>query len=422
MHYDKRIIRLAIPILFLFSCAAYFVFAAENSKQNDKELYKQIELFSDTLSIIQSDYVEEPKPKDLIYGALEGMLSSLDGYSHFLDPDSFKEMEIGTKGEFGGLGIEIGIRDDALTVISPIDGTPAEKAGVKAGDKIVKIDGDSTRDVTLADAVKKLRGRPRTSVNLTVYREGEEKLLDFKIVRAIIKLKSIKKAEIINCNIGYVRLVEFQEKTASELERQIVRLKKEGMEGLILDIRNNPGGLLDSAYDVSDKFLPEGSVIVSLQGRTESMNKVFKASGKNNFTDFPIVVLVNEGSASASEIVAGAMQDNKRGVIVGMTTFGKGSVQTIIPLKDGSAVRLTTSAYYTPSGRSLMDKGIVPDVEVELREKNTDEKRTEEDIKENPFTKIDGEEAKSQAEEYDNQIEAALGVLKGILIYEKGEE
>ena len=414
MQHYKKVSSLVVTI---FLCTVYFLFAAEEGKQSDKELYKQIELFSDTLSIIQADYVEEPKPKDLIYGALEGMLSSLDGYSHFLDPDSFREMEIETKGEFGGLGIEIGVRDGVLTIISPIDGTPAEKAGVKAGDKIVEIDGDSTRDITLADAVKKLRGRPKTTVNLTVYREGEEKLLDFKIVRAIIKLKSIKKAEIINDNIGYIRIVEFQEKTSNELEEQLVKLKKQGMEGLILDLRNNPGGLLDSAYDVSDKFLPEGSVIVSLQGRTESMNKVFKSSSKRSFTDFPLVILVNEGSASASEIVAGAMQDNKRGIIVGTTTFGKGSVQTIVPLKDGSAVRLTTSAYYTPSGRCLRDKGIIPDIEVVLAEKMPKEKIVEDGIKVDPFVKVDGGETKPQGKGYDNQVEASLSLLKGILIY-----
>ncbi|MBL7157359.1 MAG: S41 family peptidase [Candidatus Omnitrophica bacterium] len=383
-----------LVFVFLILCGfAYFnEYDKARGADRDAELYKQIELFSDAVTIVRSDYVENPEPKKLVYGALSGMLSSLDGYSQFMDPDEFKEMQIETKGEFGGLGIEIAIRDNALTVIAPMDGTPAHKAGIKAGDKIVKIDGELTQDITLTGAVKKLRGKPKTKVVLSIFRKGEKDLLDFTIVRSIIKLESIKTAKMLDGELGYVKLIEFQEKTPSDLEKALLELKQKGMKGLILDVRNNPGGLLDTAYEVSNKFLPEGKVIVSLEGRVPKQNKIYKSHGKTNFTDFPLVVLVNEGSASASEIVAGAMQDNKRGTIVGTTTFGKGSVQTVVPLDDGSAVRLTTAAYHTPSGRVISNKGIIPDVEIK------------------PEEKPDGTEPETPVK--DNQLQAAIDVLK----------
>ncbi|MCQ9206345.1 MAG: S41 family peptidase [Omnitrophica bacterium] len=414
--------------LILVICGSVYVYmrcVADESGAPDKELYEQVELFADAITIVQSDFVEEIEPKKLVYGALEGLLSSLDGYSHFMDPDDFKEMEIDTKGEFGGLGIEIGIRDSILTVIAPIDGTPAEKAGLKAGDRIVKIEGKLTRGLNLTDAVKKLRGKPNTKVTITVLREGEEKLLDFTIVRSIIKLKSIKTVRIIDKTIGYIKLIEFQERTGRELAKKISGLKKDGMEALILDLRNNPGGLLDASYAVSDNFLPEGKVVVSLKGRVPAQNKVYISTGKQSFTDFPMVVLVNKGSASASEIVAGAIQENQRGIILGTKTFGKGSVQTIIPLKDGSAVRLTTAAYYTPKGRSISNTGITPDVEVKLRqEKKVIEKTGD------VFDKIESkEEEKEKKKEvtkeeiiYDNQMQAAIDMLRGILFYKQGKE
>ena len=387
---------------------------AENIKDPDKDLYNQVELFSRAVTIVQSDYVEETEPKELVYGALEGLLSSLDGYSHFMDPDSVREMEIDTKGEFGGLGIEIGIRDGVLTVIAPIDGTPAEEAGLKAGDRIVKIGGELTRNIKLTDAVKKLRGKPGTKAELKVLREDENRLLDFTITRSIIKLKSIKLAKMIDDKIGYVKLIEFQEKTPKELHERLSALTKEGMEALILDLRNNPGGLLDIAYKVSDKFLPKGKVVVSLKGRMPGQNKTYKSTGKKSFTDFPLVLLVNKGTASASEIVAGAIQDNQRGIILGEKTFGKGSVQTVIPLKDGSAVRLTTAAYYTPSGRLIDKEGIIPDVEVKLRKEKEKPKKKEEEV----FEKI-GEKKEEDEPHYDNQMQAAIDMLRGILLYKE---
>lgn len=385
-----------------------------SARDEDRELYKQVELFSDAVTMVQSDYVEDVEPKKLVYGALEGMLSSLDGYSQFMDPESVRELEIETKGEFGGLGIEIGIRDGILTVIAPLEGTPAGKAGLKAGDKIVRIDGESTRDIALAEAVKRLRGKPGTKVELVILREGEEKLLNFTIERSIIKLESISVAKIIDGKIGYIRLIEFQEKTPRELEKKLKDLKKEGMEALILDLRNNPGGLLDTSYEVSEKFLPKGTVVVSLKSRLPKQNKVYRSRGKGGFLDFPMAVIVDGGSASASEIVAGAIQDNKRGIILGSKTFGKGSVQTVISLKDGSAIRLTTAGYYTPNGNSISDKGIIPDVEVELKAeaKNPEEKER------NIFDKLEQKEPEEEIV-YDNQLQAAVDVLKGILIYSR---
>ena len=406
-------LKVAVCVFLVLWGSIYLGCAGENIKDQDRELYREIELFSDTVTIIQSDYVEEVEPKKLVYGALEGMLSSLDGYSQFMDPESYKQMEIETKGEFSGLGMEIGIRKGVLTIIAPMDGTPAEKAGLKAGDKIVKINKELTRDIKLMDAVKKLRGKPRTKVEITVLREGEEKLLDFTIERDIIKLKSIKTAKMLDKETGYIKLIEFQERTPRELEEKLLKLKKRSMKALILDLRNNPGGLLDTAYGVADKFLAKGKVIVSLEGRVPAQNKVYKSRGGRHFLDFPMVVLVNEGSASASEIVAGAIQDNQRGIILGSKTFGKASVQTVIPLKDGSAARLTTAVYYTPSGRSIRDKGIIPDVEVSLKEEK--ELPEGEDI----FKKLEEKHKVKDKEEviYDNQLQAAVDVLKGILIY-----
>jgi len=416
----KLLLTRFILCVFLTLCIAVDASgAAEEQKSHDKELYKQIELFSDAVTLIQSDYVEEVEPKKLVYGALEGMLSSLDGYSQFMDPDSFREMQIDTKGEFGGLGIEIAVKDGVLTVIAPLDGTPAAKAGLKSGDRIVKIDGEATREINLMDAVKKLRGKPGTKIDIVIFREEEEKLLDFTIVRSIIKIKSTKAAELLEEDIGYIKLVEFQENTSRELEEKLAKLKKLEMKGLILDLRNNPGGLLDVSQSVSEKFLPEGETIVSLKSRIPDQNKVFRSRGKQKFLDFPLVILVNGGSASASEIVAGAIRDNQRGIIVGTKTFGKGSVQTVIPLKDGSAVRITTADYFTPAGHSIKEKGILPDVEIKLEERQASTSEKKEDI----FEKIGKKDLteKKNGVIYDNQLQTAVDVLRGILVYKRSE-
>ncbi len=327
--------------------------------------YEQLKLFTDVLAIIQNQYVDETEPREVIYGAIRGMLRALDPHSSFLDPESYREMQVETSGSFGGLGIEITIRDDQLTVVAPIEGTPAWRAGVQPGDKIVKIEGLSTKDMSLLDAVKKMRGPKGTKVTITVMREGAKELMDFTVTREIIQVQSVKGQEI-EPGVGYLRIRAFQERTARDLEADLEKLVKTGrLAGLVIDLRNNPGGLLQSAVDVSAHFLGDGKLIVYTEGRVRNQNMRFVAHARHALTQVPVVVLVNQGSASASEIVAGAIQDHGRGVVVGQQTFGKGSVQTIIPLPDGSGLRLTTAKYFTPKGRSIQGKGIPPDVVVE---------------------------------------------------------
>lgn len=414
--------KLAFKLVVIFISVFMLTKFGLARRADTKELFKQIELFSDALSYIRLNYVEEKSDKDLIYGALKGMLGSLDPYSQFMDPDSFREIQIETKGEFGGLGIEISMRDGLLTIISPLEGTPADKAGIKPGDRIVKIDGVSTRDITLIDAVRNLRGKPGSKVIITILREKEGKIFDQEVVRAIIKIDSIKKAEILEDGIGYIRLVEFQERTPRELLKSLARLRKEGMTSLILDLRNNPGGLLDVAVKVSDAFIKKGDIIVSTKGRRKDQEVIYRAMSKGD-VDYPLIVMVNGGSASASEIVAGAIQDDNRGIILGTKSFGKGSVQTVIPLRDKSALRLTTAKYFTPSGRAIRDEGIIPDVVVEYEarpEKDAREKKIKEvfeKVKKND--KKEPEEVKKEEKEYDNQLLRAIDLMKGIRAYER---
>jgi carboxyl-terminal processing protease len=389
------------------------------AKKDEAEgLFKQIELFSDALTYVRSHYVEEQEDKDLVYGALKGLLGALDPYSQFMDPESFREIQIETRGEFGGLGIEISIKDGLLTIISPLEDTPAHKAGIKPGDRIVKIDGESTKEITLVDAVKKLRGKPGSEVIVTILRESESRIFDQPVKRAIIKLKSIKKAEIIEDGIGYIRLAEFQERSHSDLAKALKRLKNEGMKGLILDLRNNPGGLLDVAVKVSDNFLKKGDTIVSTKGRLKEQEVIYKDMNDSDVS-YPMIVMVNSGSASASEIVAGAIQDNKRGIVLGTKSFGKGSVQTVIPLKDGSALRLTTAKYFTPSGRAIREEGIIPDVTVEYMEMSKeDEKKKAEEVFEKVENNDHKDNGKKTIKEQDNQLWRAIDLLKGIGVYE----
>ncbi|MCX8022057.1 MAG: S41 family peptidase [Syntrophorhabdaceae bacterium] len=331
---------------------------------DSKEIYEYLKTFSDAIDLIKRSYVDEVKDRDIIYSAIKGVLESLDPHSTFLTPDMYKDMQTETKGEFGGIGIEITIKDGFPTVITAIEDTPAYKAGLKSNDHIIKIDGKPARNMSLMDVVKMIRGQKGKPVTLTIMREGFTVPKDFTVVRDVITVKSVKYRMIDN-GYGYIRIAQFQERTAKDLDNAIKDLEKMNKEkplkGILLDLRNNPGGLLEQAVDVSDKFLSEG-LIVYIEGRQKEESKMnFYASKKNDYTG-PLVVLVNEGSASASEIVAGAMQDYKRAIIVGAKTFGKGSVQTIYPLSDGSAVRLTTAKYYTPKGRSIQAEGIVPDI------------------------------------------------------------
>jgi carboxyl-terminal processing protease len=326
------------------------------------ETYEELKTFTEVLAHVQKSYVEEVKTKDLVYGAIRGMLSTLDPHSAFMPPDVYKEVQVETKGEFGGVGIQIGMKDSRLTVIAPIDGTPAERAGVKAMDVIIKVNEESTKDMTLMDAVQKMRGPKGTKITLTIQREGLAEPLVFVLTREIIKIESVR-FKMLDGNIGYVRLTQFQDQTAKDVTAAIRKLREQRMQALILDLRNNPGGLLTSAVEVSEQFVGLNRLIVYIKTR-EGRKDDYVSHVKDQPDDYPVIVLVNEGSASASEIVAGALQDWGRAVVVGMHTFGKGSVQTILPLGDGSGLRLTTAKYYTPKGRSIHGVGIAPDIVV----------------------------------------------------------
>jgi carboxyl-terminal processing protease len=344
--------------------------SVHNVSALSNKTYEKLKVFTDCLEIIKKSYVEDVKTEDLITGAIEGMLSSLDPYSAYLDPDMYRELQVETKGSFGGLGIEIAIKDGILTVIAPIEDTPAYRAGIKAGDKIVKINEESTKGLNLMECVKRLRGAKGTHVTITIFREGFTQTQEVSMVRDIIKIQSVK-YKILEKGYGYLRISQFQDKTSADATRALEALQKEnpeGIKGLILDLRNDPGGLLDEAVEVSDLFLDSG-VIVTIKGRNEEEKTAFNAHREGTMPNWPMVVLVNQGSASASEIVAGALQDYGRAVIMGSKTFGKGSVQTIIPLDDGSGIKLTTARYYTPKGRSIHEKGIQPDIPLPAIEK-----------------------------------------------------
>lgn len=397
-----------------------------SDKALSEEFYREVDLFEHAMAIVRSDYVEEPQAKQLIYGAIKGMLQTLDPYSQFMDPDSYNELKVDTEGEFGGLGIEITIRDEWLTVISPIDDTPAYQAGLLAGDRIVKIDGELTKGIVLMDAVKKLRGKPGSRVTLTILREKANELKEVTIERAIIKIQSIREAKILTDNIGYIRLSDFRENTPKDLYDALTQLKEKGMDSMILDLRNNPGGLLDVSRSVSEAFLSRNQLIVTTKGRLRTQNLELKTRTDGAVKDMPLVVLINEGSASASEIVAGAIQDHRRGIILGMRSHGKASVQTVFPLEDGSALRLTTSKYFTPSGRSIHGEGIHPDVEVPLESKPepSEEKDKEDKEKktESVFEQLESPDKKSEtaeAQKWDNQLSRAVDLLKGIKVYQK---
>jgi carboxyl-terminal processing protease len=327
----------------------------------------KLKVFAQALALIEEQYAEPKTTKDLVYGAIQGAMGTLDPHSSFMTPEEFRELQIETKGKFSGIGIEISLKERILTVVSPIEGTPAYQAGIKAGDQIVKINGTPTKNATLLEAVKMIRGPKGSKVTLTINREGFQAPKDFVITREIIPIRSVK-ARILDDGIGYIRVTNFQDQTDHDLRAYLKKMKQRltPFKGLVLDLRNDPGGLLEQAVRVSDEFLKSG-LIVYTEGRSRNQNmRFFARSGQEDkAAAVPMVVLINEGSASASEIVAGALKDQKRALIVGTKSFGKGSVQTIIPLDDGSALRLTTALYFTPSGVTINDKGIQPDVVVE---------------------------------------------------------
>jgi carboxyl-terminal processing protease len=331
-----------------------------------RDAYETVEVFANVLTLVQKNYVDEITTRKLIEGAINGMLTSLDAHSAYLTPDLYKELQVDTKGSFGGLGIEITLRNGVLTVVSPIEDTPAFRAGIKAGDQIIKIEDEFTKDLTLVQAVKKMRGPKGTKVHLTLRREDEPDWIELTLTREVIQIKSVK-SRALDPGYGYLRITQFQERTDSDARQALEKLERDadgGLQGLVLDLRNNPGGLLSQAVHLADLFL-DGGVIVYTEGRLENQRQKFFAHREKSHTGFPMVVLVNGGSASASEIVAGALQDHKRALVLGQQTFGKGSVQTILPLEDEAAVRLTTARYYTPNGRSIQATGITPDIIVE---------------------------------------------------------
>ncbi|MFP4472750.1 MAG: S41 family peptidase [Candidatus Omnitrophota bacterium] len=417
--------------LFVFSTLTG-VAVSQIDKETIKDLYAQVELFSYALTTIQSEYVEEKSPQDLIYGSLKGMLSSLDAHSQFLSPEEYEDLKTETQGEFGGLGIEISIRDGLLTVITPIEDTPAWEAGLQAQDRIVKIEDEITKDMTLSDAVKLLRGKPGTDVTITVLREEDFKIMDFTITREVISIQDVKNTQILTDKVGYIRLTEFREHSAEEFHKALAKLKELGADSMILDLRNNPGGLLNVAIDITEEFLPEGSLIVSTKGRRASQtSETYSRTTENKILKWPVAILINAGSASGSEILAGALKDNNRGVIVGTKSFGKGSVQSVIPLPDGSGLRLTTSKYYTPSGVSIHKTGIIPDIVVKPIDRELEEKDETAQNLENIFRQVESEDEDQQKKEdmtekerevhdrlmSDNQVQAAINVLKGIKVY-----
>ncbi|MCP5149351.1 MAG: S41 family peptidase [Ectothiorhodospiraceae bacterium] len=367
---NSRVVVRSLPVLGLGVVLGVLVGAAQGvlaeRGQGEALPLKELRAFTEVFAKIKSDYVEAVDDKTLLDNAIKGMLSGLDPHSAYLVPDDYKDLQAGTSGEFGGLGIEVNMEDGFVKVIAPIDDTPAQRAGVQAGDLVIRLDDTPVKGMTLPDAVKVMRGKPGTSITLTVVREGRDRPFPITITRDVIRVTSIR-SRSLEPGYGYVRISQFQSRTGENLREAVDKLRDEGggtLKGLVLDLRNNPGGVLSAAVSVSDAFLTDG-VIVYTEGRLEDAKLRFSAKPSDILEGAPIVVLVNGGSASASEIVAGALQDHNRAVIMGEKTFGKGSVQTILPMDDGSALKLTTARYFTPSGRSIQAKGIEPDITVD---------------------------------------------------------
>ena len=422
-----------IPLLFAFVIITASVFATFTVKITDvyaakeESRYKNLETITDAINIIEKNYVEDVKMETLIQGAVKGMLSELDPHSSYLTPDMFKEFKVETKGEFGGLGITISLKDNILTIISPIEDTPADKAGLKAGDKIIKIEGKPTTKISLEQAVDKLRGKPGTKVTITIFREGKNKPFDVTITRDVITIKAVK-SKVIN-NLGYLRLTQFKQEASKETSKALKELEKQNIEGLILDLRNNPGGLLSEAVRVSSIFLPEDKTVVYTKDRDGTEKHLKTKDTDTNAEKIPMVVLINEGSASASEIVSGALQDYKRALVIGQTSFGKASVQTIIPMGNNSAIKITTARYYTPRGRSIQNVGIKPDIMVKQGTVNYEnghpilkESDLQNHLPSEINRSIDNSSDNSTISdnktlENDLQLKFAVDMLKGLIIY-----
>ncbi len=427
----RLIVRFFSLFAILVSQTFFFSTAhADMSQEERVETYKQLEIFSNVLSILQNNYVEEINTKEVLNGAIKGLLFSLDPHSAYLPPEGLKELQEETQGSFSGIGIEVTIKDDLLTVVSPIENTPADKAGLKANDIILEINGHKTKNMGPYEAIKQLRGKPGTDVKISIHRKGWEELKEITLTRDLIPLQSVK-VDTLSEGFIYSRITNFQSHTATDYKTALATIKKDGpIKGLILDLRNNPGGLLHQAVNVSDIFLSEGT-IVSTKGRITEQNTIFSAHKNSVETDYPMVVLVNEGSASAAEIVAGAIQAHKRGIIVGNRTFGKGSVQTIIPLPDGAGLRMTTAKYFTPDEKSIQALGITPDVEVPFiaciepaPKGNRSTRIKEADLANHLPGTNETENLESKAEEelrqrleQDNQLRTAYNILKSLTLF-----
>jgi carboxyl-terminal processing protease len=402
--------------------------------QAKEETYKGLKTFTEVLSLVESNYVEDIQSEELLEGAIRGMLRALDPHTAYMTPEVFREMQVETEGEFGGLGIEVTIQDDILTVVAPIEGTPADKAGVLAGDMIVKVDGNSTKNMTLVEAVRLMRGPVGSPIVISVLRKNMEEPMDITIVRDLIHIQSVR-SRLINSSIGYIRLRSFNKTTSNDLNDALQNLEGQGMTRLILDVRNNPGGLLDQAVETAGLFLEPGKKIVSIKGRYPNQLMPPFTAERSGHTGYPMVVLINAGSASASEIVAGALQDHGRALLLGATTFGKGSVQTIVPLSDGSGLRLTTAKYYTPKDRLIQGKGIDPDIIVGndtptdiaddfqrrrlLRESDLQGALKGEEPPKESKAKAEEDNGWSEALKKDHQLRRAIELLEGWEIFSK---
>jgi len=389
--------------LFTFALGFIVGFASQGKQSEDE--YKYMRMFADVLRIIKENYVEQVSMKDLIYGALNGMTKSLDPFSSFFTPKQYESFRQETEGEFGGVGIEIGMEKGRPVVISPIEGTPAFRAGIKPGDVILEIDGEDTSNMSLIDVVQRIRGKVGTKVQLTIYRKGMEKPMKIELERALIKIESVRWTTL--GDVGYIKLSQFNENVSVQVEKALKEIVSKRVKGIILDLRNDPGGLLSEAVSVADLFLPEGKLVVYTRSRNEETQKYFARRKPAVPDELPVIVLINKGSASASEIVAGALQDYKRAIILGEKSFGKASVQNIIPLEDGSALKLTVAYYYTPLGRLIHNKGIVPDVQVAMDEKQ--EEALQEAIRQK---KLEGKNGLILLPEKDPQLSKAIELIR----------
>jgi carboxyl-terminal processing protease len=419
--------------LSLFPCSPVF---AEISEEQRIATYKQLEIFSNVLSILQENYVEEIDTKEVLNGAIRGLLFTLDPHSSYMPPESFEDLQEETRGSFSGIGIEVTIKNDMLTVVSPIADTPADQAGIKANDIIVEIDGINTKNMGPYEAIKKLRGPAGTDVTISIHREGWENLKEITFKREMIPIQSVK-AEFLSPGFAYTRITNFQSHTTDDFKAKLRQMHSvQRLDGLILDLRNNPGGLLEQAVSIADIFLDKGTIVYT-KGRREDQNNVYVARANDDKSAYPLVVLVNEGSASAAEIVAGALQAHKRAIIVGTRTFGKGSVQTILPLPDGAGLRMTTARYYTPDNRSIQALGITPDVEIPFiaclpPDDNEPPKNMVKEVdlaRHLPGVKADKDKQQDQEADKleermqtDNQLRTAYNILKSLnLFYEFNE-